>query len=95
VARVPPKGRIGLLFGSWYTRPIIDRVFARSDDVALEADLVRIKAFEKLLTDDGTLLVKLWFHLSKKAQKKRLRELESHPSSRWRVTKTDWRHFRH
>ena len=92
---LPPKGRIGLLFGSWYTRPIIDRVFARSDDAALERDLVRIKAFEKLLTDDGTLLVKLWFHLSKKAQKKRLRELESHPSSRWRVTKTDWRHFRH
>ena len=53
----------------------------------------RIRRFERLLTDDGALIVKLWFHLSKKAMKKRLEELESNKLTRWRVTKADWENF--
>ncbi len=37
--------------------------------------------------------MKLWFHLSKKGQKKRLKELESDKLTRWRVTDKDWKNF--
>ena len=84
---LPPKGRIGILFGSWYTEPIIERVFKRSER---EASSMRrsseINRFERMLADEGALVLKFWFHLSKKRQKKRLKELESDPETRWRVT---------
>ncbi|MCA9590632.1 MAG: polyphosphate:AMP phosphotransferase, partial [Myxococcales bacterium] len=91
---LPPKGKIGVLFGNWYTSPIVDRVQGRTKDAALAADLVRVRRFEKLLTDDGAVLVKLWFHLSKSAQRKRLKELESSARTRWRVTPNDWKAFK-
>lgn len=91
---LPPKGRIGIFFGSWYTRPIIDRVYKRTHDEDLDAALIRINIFEKELVDDGALIIKLWFHLSKAAQKKRLHALERRAETRWRVTKMDWKHFK-
>jgi polyphosphate:AMP phosphotransferase len=71
--RLPPVGTIGILFGSWYTQPIIDRVFQRIDEAAFERELRRIEEFERLLADGGALIVKFWFHLSKDEQRKRLK----------------------
>lgn len=91
---LPAKGRIGVLFGTWYSQPIIQRVHGQLDDDELDRKLTEINRFEKLLTDDGALIIKFWFHLSKKQQKKRLRKLESKRRTRWRVTRQDWRHFK-
>ena len=88
---LPPKGRIGILFGNWYTQPILGRVAKELSESELTVDVERIRHFERMLFDEGALLVKYWFHLSKKAQKKRLTELESHKLTRWRVTKEDWK----
>ncbi|HUP22903.1 MAG TPA: polyphosphate:AMP phosphotransferase [Thermoanaerobaculia bacterium] len=73
--RMPPRGSIGIFFGSWYTQPIIDRVFGRLDEPGFDAALEGIASLERMLTDDGAVIVKLWFHLSKKAQRKRLEKL--------------------
>ncbi len=91
---LPPKGRIGIFFGSWYTRPILQRAYGEIRKSELKEEVRRIRAFEKALADDGGLLVKFWFHLRKKDQKKRLKELEDYPSTAWRVTKLDWKHFK-
>ena len=71
---MPPKGRIGILFGSWYTRPIIDLALKFSKRDKFDRELERIRHFEDMLVDDGALIIKLWFHLSKKGQLKRLEE---------------------
>jgi len=92
---LPPKGRIGILFGSWYTAPIIDRVFKRTSAKDLMQSVVEINHFERMLADEKALILKFWFHLSKKRQKKRLRELESDPETRWRVTERDWDFLKH
>ena len=90
---LPAKGKIGILFGNWYTDPINGRVEHRLSGSELPGTIERLRRFERLLTDDGALLVKLWFHLSKKAMKKRLEELESNKLTRWRVTKADWQNW--
>ena len=92
---LPPKGRIGMLFGSWYTAPIIDRVFKRSRPADLLQSLDEIRRFERMLADDGVLLLKFWFHLSKKRQRERLKALEADPQTRWRVTQRDWDFFQY
>jgi len=91
---LPPKGRIGIFFGHWYTDPILDRVYRKTKQSELIESTEQIVRFEKMLTDEGALLLKFWFHLSKEKQKKRLKALEKNPETRWRVTKTDWRHFK-
>jgi polyphosphate:AMP phosphotransferase len=90
---LPPKGRLGIFFGSWYTAPIVDRVRGATKNAALEAQVAEIVRFERMLVDEGALIVKFWFHLSKKAQKKRLKSLEAHKSTRWRVSGQDWENF--
>lgn len=72
--RLPPRGTIGILFGSWYTKPIIDHVYKNIDRSKFERQLRRITEFEELLTIDGALIVKFWFHLSKEDQKKQLKK---------------------
>lgn len=91
---LPPKGRIGIFFGSWITQPIVRRVYGETDDADLGASIAEIQDFERLLTDSGVLLLKFWFHLSKKAQRKRLKALRHDPEQSWRVTDTDLKHFK-
>jgi AMP-polyphosphate phosphotransferase len=88
---LPPAGRIAIFSGSWYTRPILDRVWGQSSELELTEQLARINGFERTLADGGTLFVKLWFHISKKAQRKRLKALEADKATRYRVHKRDWR----
>jgi polyphosphate:AMP phosphotransferase len=90
---LPPRGKTGIFFGSWYTQPIVDRVTRSASRAELGRALDEIVRFERMLTDEGVLLFKLWFHLSKERQRKRLRELEKDPATRWRVTPLDWRRF--
>lgn len=91
---LPPKGRIGLYVGSWYSHPIAQRVTGEFNDAELDGHLLRIRTFEKELVDDGALVIKFWLHLSKDAQKKRLKKLESDPKTAWRVTKQDKKHLK-
>jgi len=91
---LPPKGKIGIFFGSWYTDPIINRVMGKSKKAELNQSIDEINRFEKMLTDEGAHIIKFWFHLSKKVQKKRLKSLEKNRNTRWRVTDTDWARFK-
>ena len=91
---LPPKGKIGILFGSWYTDPILQRVMGRDKRAEFSRRLARIRRFERMLAAEGALILKLWFHLSKKAQKKRLKELSADKKTAWRVGPEDWKHFK-
>jgi polyphosphate:AMP phosphotransferase len=91
---LPPKGKIGIFFGAWHTDPIIKRVMREISQTELDSEIDRNVRFERMLTDEGALLIKLWFHLSKERQGKRLKGLEKNPQTRWRVTDTDWARFK-
>lgn len=91
---MPPRGRIGIFLGSWYTKPILDRAYGKTNEREYEAELIRIKAFEESLTADGTLIIKLWLHVSKAEQKRRFKKLEQNKLTRWRVSPEDWEHHK-
>lgn len=86
---LPPKGRIGILFGSWYSCPISRRVSGQFDDNDLDIMLKRINTLEKMLVDAGALLIKLWFHLGKEMQLDRIEKLRSNPKTKWQVSDRD------
>ncbi|MEQ1629334.1 MAG: polyphosphate:AMP phosphotransferase [Gallionella sp.] len=91
---LPPKGKIGVFFGSWYTAPIIERVLGKSKATQLNARIHAINHFESMLSNEGALIIKLWFHLAKDVQKMHLKSLEKNPKTQWRVTKQDWSNFK-
>ena len=91
---LPPRGKIGIFYGSWYTSPILSRVNDNQGDDALGTQLQKIRRHEEMLSAEGVLLLKFWFHLSRDQQRKRLKRLEKDPDTRWRVTREDWRRFK-
>lgn len=90
---LPPKGRSSLNLSGRYSHPFLDRVHERISDKEYVAELKRIKAFERALADDGTLILKFWMHLSRDAQEQRFKALEADPEQAWRVTEKDWEHW--
>ena len=90
---LPPNGHIGLFLSSWYSQPILRRVYETDSEAVFDDRLDRILAFEKALADDGALILKFWMHLSRDAQKRRLKKLEKDPLTSWRVTQQDWDHW--
>lgn len=91
---LPVRGRIGIFYGSWYTDPVLQMVHQKSKQADLDAAMRRIATTEQMLAEDGTLILKLWLHLSKEAQYRRLKDLESDPHRHWRVLPDDWKHHR-
>ncbi|MDD2365317.1 MAG: polyphosphate:AMP phosphotransferase [Desulfuromonadaceae bacterium] len=91
---LPPKGKIGVFIGTWYSNPLIENVYGTIKNAELDQRLERILHFEKMLCDEGALVLKFWLHLSQDQQKKRLKLLESDEKTRWRVTARDWEHYK-
>ncbi len=71
---LPARGSMAIMFGSWYSAPIVDRVFKRLRGGDFEKEMHRVVEFEHLLIDDGALIIKFWFHLSRDEQQKRLQK---------------------
>lgn len=92
--RLPARGCIGIHFGSWYARPISLRVHDAISDADFKRKMERVKFFENMLIEDGACIIKLWFHLSKSAQKERLTALDANPKTRRRVLSSDWEHHK-
>ncbi|WP_455222258.1 polyphosphate:AMP phosphotransferase [Kaarinaea lacus] len=91
---LPPRGRIGLFLSSWYSRPVLDRVYGTINVAEQDERLDRIVSFENALAEDGALILKFWMHLSRNAQKARFKYLEKDPLLSWQVTEKDWEHWR-
>lgn len=91
---LPAKGTIGVFFGAWHTDPILGRVAGTVGADAFAKKTEEIQRFEAMLADEGLLLLKFWFHLSKAQQKARMAALKKDPKTRWRVSAEDAAHFR-
>jgi len=87
---LPAKGKVGIFAGSWYSQPITDRIRGEMRRSELDERLDDINRFEAMLVNEGALVLKFWFHLSRDAQKKRLKALEKDPRTAWRVNKESY-----
>jgi polyphosphate:AMP phosphotransferase len=87
---LPPKGRIGIFAGSWYSTPIQRRIETGLPEANVELKTLQINRFEEMLANEGALILKFWFHLSKEAQKRRLKALASDPRTSWKVSQWNW-----
>jgi polyphosphate:AMP phosphotransferase len=87
---LPPKGEIGIFFDTWYTAALDALVEREISTDAFDGAIADANRFERMLTHEGFVVLKLWFHVTKKQQRRRLRELAADKRTRWRVTRDDW-----
>ncbi|HWB79328.1 MAG TPA: polyphosphate:AMP phosphotransferase [Nannocystaceae bacterium] len=90
---LPPRGSIGIFFDSWYDYGLHGRAYGDLSLAELDREVEGARRFERMLTEEGFVVLKLWFHLSKADQRRRLRALEKDKRTRWRVTHEDWDHY--
>ncbi len=88
--QLPPKGRMGIFFGNWYSQMLQGRVDGRIKDAVLDQAIIGAEGLERMLCDEGALIFKFWFHLSKKQMKARLKNLKDDPQRSWRLSPLDW-----
>ncbi len=87
---LPAKGRMGVFFGNWYSQMLQGRVHGHFKDAVLDQAISAAERLEQMLCDEGALIFKFWFHLSKKQMKARLKALKDDPVHRWRISPLDW-----
>lgn len=87
--KTPERGRIAIYDGSWYRKVNIDRFEKRTKKKDLPNMFQSIRSFEKQLTDDGNVLIKLFLAVNQKEQKKRFQKLLDNKETAWRVSEGD------
>lgn len=88
--QLPPKGRIGIFFGNWYSQMLHSRVAGHMDNADLDQSINQAMVMEQMLCDEGAVIFKFWFHLSKQRMNARLKELKDDPLHSWRISPLDW-----
>lgn len=68
--KLPGYGEIAIFHKSWYRRVLVDRVEERVPSEDWERGYRDMVDFERTIADDGCIIMKFWFHISLKEQKK-------------------------
>jgi polyphosphate:AMP phosphotransferase len=91
---LPPRGRLAIYSGGWHADALAEDPRTPRELEEFDETLQRLAHFERLLTADGALIVKIWLRLSEAEQHARLVELEDDDSTAWRVSRDDWKRHR-
>ncbi|MFI5567049.1 polyphosphate kinase 2 [Streptomyces sp. NPDC051740] len=89
VAHLPSCGEIVFFDRSWYNRAGVERVMGFCTEAEYRQFLQQAPMFERLLTDDGIMLVKFWFSVSRAEQRTRFAIRQVDPVRRWKLTPMD------
>src|ERR1700758_2609300 len=92
--KLPPQGQIAIVDRSWYGRVFVERGEGFAAPVEWKRAYREINEFERLLAEDGTLIVKTYFHITKDEQLDRFKRREPDPLKHWKITEEDWRNRR-
>lgn len=87
--KTPARGRIAIYDGSWNRKVLIDRFDGKTRTKDLPKAFHSINSFERQLSEDGNLIIKLFLDIDEKEQKKRFQKLRQNPYTAWRVSHGD------
>jgi AMP-polyphosphate phosphotransferase len=92
---LPGWGGMAVFDRSYYGRVLVERVEGFATEPEWRRAYGEIVAFERTLSGEGMLIVKLWLQISEDEQLKRFRRRERDPLKRWKLTDEDWRNLAH
>ncbi len=92
--KTPNRGEMVIFDQSWYGRVLEERVEQTVPEKSWREAFRDIAEFERMLADDGAVILKFFLHIDKKEQRKRFKAIEADPLEAWRVTREDWARHR-
>ena len=89
VAHLPAAGELVLFDRSWYNRAGVEKIMGFCTEAEYRRFLTQAPTFERLLVDDGVLLLKYWLAVDQREQEGRLAERAADPLKRWKLSPID------
>jgi polyphosphate kinase 2 len=89
VSQLPTSGEIVLFDRSWYNRAGVERVMGFCTDDEYAEFMRQCPEFERNLVRSGIHVIKFWFSVSQKEQRRRFKERKSHPLKHWKLSPID------
>ena len=80
---------MGIFDRSWYGRVLVERIENFASEREWQRAYREINDFERLLVDDGIILIKLFLHISKEEQRERFTRRWTNPDKQWKLTPDD------
>lgn len=88
---LPGWGGMAILDRTWYGRVLVERVEGFTPEEQWREAYRQIEDFERMLAEQGMVLVKLWMHVSPEEQLERFEKRRDSPLKAWKLTEEDWR----
>ncbi len=85
----PAKGEIALFDRSWYNRAMIEHVFGFCTPEQRTKFFRQLPDFERMIVDEGIILIKLWLEVGRAEQLKRFLDREKDPLKQWKLSSID------
>lgn len=89
IQHLPTAGEIVMFDRSWYNRSGVERVMGFCHEQEYQEFLRQVPELERQLVSSGIHLVKFWFSVSRKEQRRRFKERELHPLKQWKLSPVD------
>jgi len=89
IKEMPNPGEIVFFDRSWYNRAVVEPVMGFCNDEQYKKFMVQVPEFEHMLYEDGVILIKFWFSISKEQQELRFKSRLNNPLKRWKFSPVD------
>ncbi len=89
IQHLPAAGEIVLFDRSWYNRAGVERVMGFCNENEYLAFMRQAPELERHLVNSGVHIIKFWFSVSRKEQRRRFKERELHPLKQWKLSPID------
>lgn len=89
IEHFPTAGEMVFFDRSWYNRAGVERVMGFCTPLEFTRFMHQAPEFERLLVEDGIVLIKLWFSVGQKEQLKRFKERKHDPLKQWKLSPID------
>ena len=91
IRQFPKAGEIVFFDRSWYNRAVVEPVNGFCTDEEYRVFMNQVNDFERMITESGIILVKIYMSISKKEQSIRFEEIRNNPLKHWKMSKVDER----
>lgn len=89
IRQLPNAGEMVFFDRSWYNRAVVEPVMGFCTQAQYERFMQQVNTMERMLTDDGIILVKFWFSIDAEVQRSRIEDRLSSPLKQWKVSPVD------
>ena len=89
IKELPNPGEIVFFDRSWYNRAVVEPVMGFCSKEQYDQFMVQVPEFEHMLYEDGVIIIKFWFSISKEVQNKRFNARLKNPLKQWKFSPVD------